>query len=1633
MDEIQNLNAGIPAFDFPTQFNTNPVEPATIASPLGDGSLRVAQDIQRKYNPNKIDLSKSLLSTDSGSMWDTTTTKKPALEVWDRNIDQAYVQLNDGTYKARFENYMSGVNNENRLALQQGAGEKLLNGVGKFVTKTGVNVLDATVGTVNGLLEGISTGTFNAIYNNDFAKWIDDVNTKLDIDLPNYYSEQEKNNSLISNLATTNFWADKVLGGMSFVTGTLISEGIWAAATGGTSLATAGSRALLRGGASAIRNENKVLHSITSMMNAYQRTVPTSRALKAFNNARFLYTSAGYEAGVEARHFLKEAEKNYLDYYSNTFGGTPSGEEMARFRDEATVSSNTLFAANVALVGGSNIAQFGNLFGVGSFLSTRGLQRGFNRTLGIGTERVLEGVVDTYRAINPTRVQRILGTSLNVLKSPIREGVIEEGGQSVLGNFGQRYLESKYDANAVQDSFSTMDALQKSLAQTYGTKEGLEEVLIGSLIGGLSNVKSGFGIRDYQKAVDAQSDIATWQTTNSNYNLLEKFKTANVQKAARGKIANSIQDGVIANQELNLAVFSKLQLDDKMGLLDNSSENFISSINELDINELSEQLNVSVEEATQIKQEALDAHTSALKDYKEAQRYAEALMPENQTLNIDGATAIIPNVDAQSVLALNIYMGRNSDRLARSYAKGISDIIGNEGAASALSLENSLQAKEVNKSKEVKSLTRQLEILDRDLNSRNEELIRIASRPRTEQGDARLQAFENRRQELLLAEERDSKRRNEINSELEAIAQDINQVRKAKRIANQEFANIFDDESVNAEKLVEATNNLRSLSETLDAWRRNGQESSAEGVGYMIDQYDKAQKAFVNANETFNKLSNPALRKAEIKTIFSPILNKFKKKGADISDYQKAEQEIYQQLRNQYNEFKVIVDNANTEIQSPQAKINLAEEGDSLPPIEQQVPTELTAEIEETYNTRREELLSQQQIELTQTEGLLENSEEYAQIQERHIQQLNALEQQRDEELFQNSGITLNTPQTLRERLQSIVDDILQNRRDVEELSTPLKRPSQQEMDEYKKLYDRNRRSVNGLREKDSQRFNQLKDRLNTYGRAVGTVEGGVVLADILEQIATLDEVNNNQTESLPVNNTNTEEIQASLTLAGGRRDTANKTQYWEKSEFRVLENGTYSITGINLQGLVDIVAKDNLVGILNNKPNKRNNRKQVSGLLTGENYNVGDRFIIQFEDGTEINVTIGQTKGLEINAAGISILNESTRFKAIPSTNLGTNYQPLLIELNRNATVTPLEINNSNFELEPGLTFTDFTNKPDDTETSLFVSNRNEFNKDLIQKFRAGAISMQELQNNISIYVMSEEGEVGGVLKSVPREIFEDGNYLELSQIRKIATQRALESNLENDLIDVQISVPIDRNSSYFGKPNFNLILDKSTGILATELLPISNKALEKIVDVGYISNEKLTLKVNEKGVNTTFVKRMSRGRKFPIVVFNYNGSKVAYPVSMNEIEIDKVGEFDNLLNADLPINEKVKGLNQYLSENNIDSNNLENGFYYISGQTNLNDPDHLDSIRDQLSSQSSYNNFEDWVNESTIETAKQLLQQQASINIDITDKPFHSPKLALKLKERVIIGQTANPTNTIVEETTNMAQKEIQDNTCA
>src|SRR5690606_37595158 len=96
-------------------------------------------------------------------------------KAFDIKVSDAFTPLSTGEFIPKFESYIPGINNEERLANMQSTSEKWANGMGKFLGKTSTAILGGTIGTVDSLITGITQGSLSAAYNSGFNTWLDDL------------------------------------------------------------------------------------------------------------------------------------------------------------------------------------------------------------------------------------------------------------------------------------------------------------------------------------------------------------------------------------------------------------------------------------------------------------------------------------------------------------------------------------------------------------------------------------------------------------------------------------------------------------------------------------------------------------------------------------------------------------------------------------------------------------------------------------------------------------------------------------------------------------------------------------------------------------------------------------------------------------------------------------------------------------------------------------------------------------------------------------------------------------------------------------------------------------------------------------------------------------------------------------------------------------------------------------------------------------------------------------------------------------------------------------------------------------------------------------------------------------------
>lgn len=375
-------------------------------------------------------------------------------------------------------------------AQNQPNSHKVANGLLKFVGKTATNTagglgsLVTAVGMLGALPFKEYRKEFSYLYDNAFNKSLDEMNEWMDKNLPNYKTRREQEMGLLSQMTTTNFWADEFLGAMSFVAGAFLTE----AATGG--LGKLAHINKLKGKEILNRFSTADDYFNLSMKNAFWRTGVM---------ARQMVTGAAYEAGVEARHFRKDALQKMEEEFYALNRRKPSEDEKKQIIDDINGLGNAVFAANLALVSASNIVLLSKLYKspFSGFFTGRHLRR-------LGTKKVGD-------ALKARTVAKVAGKASTALGKPIFEAS-EEFMQGLFSASAMKYVKSSYDFSGTNTVYTFADAFHQSLAENIDDKDAQKEALIGALMGAIG--LPGFSPGSVQEAL-GQSEL---MKTVNNYN-----------------------------------------------------------------------------------------------------------------------------------------------------------------------------------------------------------------------------------------------------------------------------------------------------------------------------------------------------------------------------------------------------------------------------------------------------------------------------------------------------------------------------------------------------------------------------------------------------------------------------------------------------------------------------------------------------------------------------------------------------------------------------------------------------------------------------------------------------------------------------------------------------------------------------------------------------------------------------------------------------------------------------------------------------------------------------------------------------------------------------------------------------------
>lgn len=451
-------------------------------------------------------------------------------------------------------------------ALRQSFADKLANGLLKAGATAATTALEPFVNLFYGIPKFFfDTQEFNSIFDNEITQSFDSFNDYMRENFPNYYTKAEQNSSLFGGMLYQNFWTDKFLNGVGFLAGAALSGGVAARAISSTAKIISSGQKGLRSLSTVANKTDDAIKSLTEASNLIQFNKKTAAAASVL-------TAIG-ESGIEGRHAAKEF---YEDIIHKRDSGDP---KYANLTDEDIKNlskdvGNSTFLLNMPVVTGANLLFLGKFFAGqaaagGGAKSIAPAITSPNRYTGraITEYGIKAGKPVVAKASELTKFDKFVNT-VRALEVPASE-FGQEMSQGVISRASNDYFTRSLDPDAADFVSNIMMSTVTAAKDAFGSKEGLEEGLIGALLGAFrvpSSIKS-------IKGENAKTKLAE--------EFLNKYKSSDAFKIRENFIKTdySIQKSIAEALE-------KGDTEAVKRLSDDSFFNYVYSRNQLGLGEL---------------------------------------------------------------------------------------------------------------------------------------------------------------------------------------------------------------------------------------------------------------------------------------------------------------------------------------------------------------------------------------------------------------------------------------------------------------------------------------------------------------------------------------------------------------------------------------------------------------------------------------------------------------------------------------------------------------------------------------------------------------------------------------------------------------------------------------------------------------------------------------------------------------------------------------------------------------------------------------------------------------------------------------------------------------------------------------
>ena len=1487
-------------------------------------------------------------------------------------LDEAYDFLSDGNIGlAKFKSYMPGRDNEDYYGRSQTTWNKAVNGIGKLVTKTALYGVSGVVGIIPAAYNLIKTGTLSSAFDNDFTRTINDIDERINHSLPHYYTREERDMGFLQSLGTANFIFNDVIGnGLSFTTGAILSAYL----TGGmgvSSLGAVGAKVGMRV-AGKMAASKIAASAVKSAFGAYRAGAMYGRAIG--NMAKVgvnTFVGAGWESAVEAQSFMKDSESKYKEYFKNMYGRNPNQSEMAEFKSSISDTANSIFLANMGIVGLSNYLLLGKYLGVDTGFASkyipglkgvsntyRGSKSFVDRYLfGLGTKKVA-GDAGRLQTIKANLFQKSLATVWNVSKRPISEGVWEEGMQGVAQRMGEDFIRSRYDKTYLDATSSIVDSFSKAIAEQFTTKEGLKEIGIGALIGGLFGARNGaFGLYERRNKE---------RTINTD---VEKFNSNNAFTSQ--SVKDSMRNLAEFNAQMNdpeSDYYSKFELSDRMGMLEDTANNFRSMVKSLDESELASEMKVDEETVKKYKEDIIKDFDKKLANYKKASSFAEAITAETSS---DLYRSNVANA---------VFKGLDAEGIAMEASNDIADYVNDNNLFDDINTFYSL-------SSQAFDTANQLRELRNEINDLNAEIERLATTPRrVEDGnDTEAEAIKQK-----------TIKYDNLNKEYRRLSEDLLSSYKEVFYSfdpGVSALELFKSETITAEDILKAYDSVASLSTYIE---NNKGKKEAEDLRKMVVKYQQAITQYKVLRSFMNSMQDKKFMRHDF-SLFSKFLN-----DMVSSDTKPIESDRFYQNQEGDNislDEKINELLNNGEIDSDEAftmkvfghlndGITQKPKEDILSDFDYELamedllsaPIEVRERIVDKIYTGNQDLLSPREKEIY---------DKYKQDIDDYISFLGDSPAKMIKDLSDKVR-RLTEPRSVYEDNKAIIDMAKSN----------LEPDQRKELDDAISLYVdiMNRRDKGEKVDED-----KLADSVFTI-EDLGQVGNITDLLPYIEQNRIIDKgrISESTLSNFGEDDANIDslvnELDESDNTPGANIDSAQNPETLMVRRISNDGNERYEIAGLRADKFISSIKS--LVPIQISSETNANGTKRYSLNIGGE---------------TATIIELPYHARWSIDKESARVLN---RYTDVSIQDVGNSYSLVYKRLDSDELVPyrtgvgfgENEVDKIDQEALSSLKKGDKVNLEIDVNDTYNQSLFAEYN-DAVQSGDKKRIESAEnkLVSNMVIKVMS-----GNRFVSVVKA--DTGGIDGISKIRRTAFNKWKKDAGRSATIGVGTHVVAQ---TLPGRPVFNMKVN-GQGYGQIENLPITEKGAEKVSDVGYVLNGKVVLKNGSKYTGFPFAYSIlnDKGNNYknvrvPVVVIKgKNGLNYLFPVSLRSVESEEGQKWMSFIDMLLESGDSellqmgqddIQDLNAYLTKLGLDP-----ASYQVSY---LNPISGLRKAREAIEKLSTVPDVVKWVEDES-RNVKDIVTSEVESGIDFEGEMFVAPKI------RIQFGKSSSRPKSLIED---------------